>query len=110
MTAYTESATTYYAQQEGELSPYCYIKPASSEDVSRVVKALAILNLNETVCPFAARGAGHHTVVGIANIHSGITIDLGNINQTTISEDKAIAYVGSGSHWGSVYSTWYLRS
>lgn len=103
-TGYEESATTYFAQQEGELSPYCYIKPTCSEDVSSAVRALAGLNIEETVCPFAVRGAGHHTVVGTANIHRGITIDLGNINQTTISADKNTVYVGSGARWGSVYS------
>jgi FAD/FMN-containing dehydrogenase len=44
-------------------------------------------------------------VVGIANIHNGITIDLGNINQTTLNSDKSVASVGSGARWGSVYST-----
>jgi FAD/FMN-containing dehydrogenase len=104
-TSYQESATTYFAQQEGELSPFCYVKPENSEDVSNVVKTLALLNIEDIVCPFAVRGGGHHTVVGIANIHSGITIDLGNINQTTVSQDKTIAHVGSGARWGSVYST-----
>lgn len=104
-TVYENSAITYFAQQEGELSPSCYVKPTSSEDVSLAIKALASLNKIALVCPFAVRGGGHHTVIGIANIHGGITIDLGNINQTTVSTDKKIASVGSGARWGSVYST-----
>ena len=44
-------------------------------------------------------------MIGIANIHDGITIDLGNINQTILNSDKTIASVGSGARWGSVYST-----
>jgi FAD/FMN-containing dehydrogenase len=104
-TSYETSAVTYFAQQEGELSPYCYVKPESSGDVSNIVQALALLNIIDVICPFAVRGAGHHTVVGIANIHAGITIDLGNMNQTTVSQDKSTASVGSGARWGSVYST-----
>jgi FAD/FMN-containing dehydrogenase len=105
-TLYNESSTSYFAQQEGELSPYCYVKPASREDVSIIVKTLFQLNSDHTpVCPFAVRGGGHHTVIGIANIHDGITIDLGSINQTILSSDKTIASVGSGARWGSVYST-----
>jgi FAD/FMN-containing dehydrogenase len=70
------------------------------------VKTLALLNIgrySSPVCPFAVRGGGHHTVVGIANIHNGITIDLGNINQTTLNSAKTVASVGSGARWGSVY-------
>lgn len=44
-------------------------------------------------------------MVGIANIHNGITIDLGNINQTTLNSNKSIASVGAGARWGSVYDT-----
>ncbi|KAF7854228.1 hypothetical protein EAF04_010525 [Stromatinia cepivora] len=104
-TNYVESSVSYYAQQEGELFPHCFVKPASSEDVSKVVQTLVLLNAISTICPFAIRSGGHHTVVGIANIHSGITIDLRNINQTTINTDKTIAHVGTGARWGSVYST-----
>lgn len=103
---YNASSTSYFAQQEGELSPYCYVKPASSQDVSTIVKTLALLNAgrySSPVCPFALRGGGHHTVAGIANIHNGITIDLVNINKTTLNGDRTIASVGSGARWGSVY-------
>lgn len=105
---YNASATSYFAQQEGELAPYCYVKPASSQEVSNIVKTLSLLNVGRfhaPVCPFAVRGGGHHTVVGIANIHNGITIDLGNINQTAFSCNKSIVSVGSGARWGYVYDT-----
>ncbi|KAH8654974.1 hypothetical protein BGZ60DRAFT_519104 [Tricladium varicosporioides] len=102
---YQRSAVTYFAQQEGELTPSCYVKPASSQDVSSAIKTLRLLNLIDDACPFAVRGGGHHTVVGIANIDSGITIDLGNMNKTTLSSDNSLAYVGAGARWGSVYST-----
>jgi FAD/FMN-containing dehydrogenase len=102
---YEESASTYFAQQQGELSPYCYVKPTSAHDVSNVVKALGLLNYKKAICPFSVRGGGHHTVKGISNIDSGVAIDLGYINTTTLSSDKSIAHVGSGSRWGPVYST-----
>ena len=103
-TGYNASATTYFAQQEGALSPYCYVKPTRAQDVSDAVVALRAVNAVAT-CPFAVRGAGHHTVPGIANINSGVTIDLGYINSTTLSSNKSLAYVGSGARWGSVYAT-----
>lgn len=100
-----DSSTSYYAQQEGELSPSCFVKPACKEDVSKIVQSIASLNAIDIKCPFAVRSGGHHTAVGSANIHSGITIELGNLNQTTISEDKTVATIGIGARWDSVYST-----
>lgn len=67
------------------------------------MKTLARLNAGDDICPFAVRSGGHHTVVGIANIHTGVTIDLGNMNKTVVSEDKSIASVDSGARWHSVY-------
>ncbi|ESZ95986.1 putative oxidoreductase, FAD-binding [Sclerotinia borealis F-4128] len=106
-TIYEDSAMTYFAQQEGELSPYCYVKPECSQDVANSVHTLARLNGKEIVpvCPFAVRSGGHHTVIGIANIHNGITIDLRNLNKTTVSRDKKTAFVEPGARSGSVYET-----
>lgn len=104
-TGYEESASTYFAAQQGELTPYCYVKPTSAREVSDVVKALELLNYKKPICPFSVRSGGHHTVVGISNIDAGVAIDLGYINTTTLSSDKSIAYVGSGARWGPVYST-----
>jgi len=43
---------------------------------------------------------------GSANIDEpGVTIDLGFLNTTTLSEDKQVAHVGPGSRWGPVYDT-----
>jgi len=61
------------------------------------------VNIKDTVCPFAVKGGGHHTVIGISNIDNGLTIDLGNMNQTTWNNDKSIGYVGAGARWGAVY-------
>jgi FAD/FMN-containing dehydrogenase len=69
------------------------------------VKALNLLNILENICPFAVRSGGHHTVVGIANIRLGVTIDLGNLNETTVSKDKSLIGVGAGARWKSVYAT-----
>ena len=40
---------------------------------------------------------------GAANIQDGVTIDLGLMNDVTVSRDKAIASVGSGARWQDVY-------
>ena len=47
----------------------------------------------------------HTPFVGAANIDNGVTIDLSQLNQVTVSPDRATVTVGSGSRWGDVYST-----
>jgi FAD/FMN-containing dehydrogenase len=43
---------------------------------------------------------------GSANINGpGVTIDLGLMNATTVSNDKNVAHVQPGARWGSVYDT-----
>ena len=40
---------------------------------------------------------------GAANIQDGVTIDLGLMNDVTVSRDNAITSVGSGARWQDVY-------
>lgn len=55
-------------------------------------------------CKFAIRGAGHMANPGFSGIGSdGIVIDLKNLDQITLSEDKSIASVGSAARWDNVY-------
>ncbi|KAI9644741.1 hypothetical protein NHQ30_006768 [Ciborinia camelliae] len=72
---------------------------------------LVLSNAINNICPFAVRSGRHHNIVGIANIHRGITIDLRNITQTTTRPDKRlyIVHVVIGASWGSVYSTLGLK-
>ena len=41
---------------------------------------------------------------GASNIQNGLTIDLANLNQIQLSQDRTLAYVGAGNRWGDVYS------
>ena len=41
---------------------------------------------------------------GASNIQGGLTIDLGNLNQIQISQDKTLTRVGAGNRWIDVYS------
>lgn len=59
--------------------------------------------LVEKQCEFAVKSGGHGSFVGTSNIDSGVTIDLVNINQTVVSEDKTQVSIGIGAKWGGVY-------
>ncbi|KAK7443481.1 hypothetical protein VKT23_015655 [Stygiomarasmius scandens] len=91
----------YFSAQESDLSPSCRVNPTTAEEVSQILSTTTQLG-----CKFAVRSGGHMPWGGSANIDEpGVTIDLGFLNTTTLSEDKQVAHVGPGSRWGPVYDT-----
>ncbi|KAI9821262.1 MAG: hypothetical protein M1827_003998 [Pycnora praestabilis] len=75
------------------------MNPDSAQDVATAVKILS-QNAN---CQFAIRGGGHTPWAGASSIDDGITIDLGNLNNITLSTNGTIAQVGGGAKWVDVY-------
>lgn len=69
--------------------------------------SLAVLILRVTQCKFAVKSGGHAAFAGASNIDNGVTIDLINLNQLTLSSDKTQASVGPGNVWYDVYN--YLQ-
>ena len=67
--------------------------------MAQIVKLLA-----DDSCPFAVRSGGHGLVVGASNIETGVTVDLGRLNQVTLSADKTYASIGPGARWADVYA------
>ena len=47
----------------------------------------------------------HTPWAGAANLESGVTIDLKNLQQITVSPDRTTAEIGPGNQWGDVYKT-----
>jgi FAD/FMN-containing dehydrogenase len=45
----------------------------------------------------------HGTWSGIANQPGGVTIDLSNLKEVTISKDKTTVRIGPGNRWADVY-------
>ena len=41
---------------------------------------------------------------GASNIQGGLTIDLANLNQIQVSQDKTLTHIGAGNRWVNVYS------
>ena len=52
---------------------------------------------------FAIRGGGHMWWAGAANIQDGVTIDLSELNEVGVSQDRTITSVGGGARWEDVY-------
>ena len=40
---------------------------------------------------------------GASNIQGGLTIDLANLNQIRVSQDRTLTHVGTGNRWVDVY-------
>lgn len=55
-------------------------------------------------CPFAVKSGGHAAFSGASNIAGGITVDLAELNQITLSDDKSVASIGPGNTWYDVYA------
>ena len=60
--------------------------------------------LEDQECQFAVKSGGHGMFTGASNIQQGITIDLLNLNQITVSSDKTQVSVGAGNRWYDVYT------
>ncbi|KAI1264037.1 hypothetical protein F5Y18DRAFT_94427 [Xylariaceae sp. FL1019] len=97
--AYAKRIDSYFCNS-AKLNPACIFQPKSALQVATAVKALAASKQK-----FAIRSGGHMNWTGCNNIgDTGITIDLGLLNQTQFDGVTETAEIGSGARWGEVYS------
>ena len=89
-----------YFNVPSALPPNCFIQPKKTQQISRIVSILS-----QAKCKFAVKGGSHMLYVGANGIRNGVTIDLRQMRQTTLSADHTTASVEPGSKWGEVYST-----
>jgi FAD/FMN-containing dehydrogenase len=102
---YKSTKWTYWVAREQELNPGCFVKPASAQEVSTVIKILREPeHLTDEACKFAVRGGGHMTWAGAANIGGGVTIDMTGMKEVNIATDKKKVSVGAGNRWLDVYN------
>jgi FAD binding domain len=88
------------------LAPSCVILPESTNDVSLAVKTLvAGADGNATACQFAIKSGGHNPNPGANNMNGGIVLDLGHLNDTSISADRRTVRLGAGATWLHAYDT-----
>ncbi|KAI9050368.1 hypothetical protein LZ554_005534 [Drepanopeziza brunnea f. sp. 'monogermtubi'] len=96
-TVYVEESK-YWSIQQASALPICRFSPQSPLGVS-----LAVLTVRVTKCHFAVKSGGHAAFTGASNINGGLTIDLVNLNQITLSADRKEVAVGPGNLWIDVY-------
>ena len=95
---YEHTQTSYWALQQSELRPSCRFLALSSRNI---LDALSIIIKHNTT--LAIVSGGHSSNPGGSNIDSGVTIDLGLLNEVTLTGDGSEVWIGPGARWGDVY-------
>ncbi|KAH7160434.1 hypothetical protein B0J13DRAFT_617198 [Dactylonectria estremocensis] len=88
----SDSNFTIWDQKQLETVYVCRVEPASADEVSNVLRVLV-----DNWCRFAVKCGGHSRFPDDAVTVGGVTIDLGLINNTAVSEDRTTARIGGGS-------------
>ncbi|EUC50339.1 hypothetical protein COCMIDRAFT_1060 [Bipolaris oryzae ATCC 44560] len=96
--AYDAFTSGYWSVQAAFVDPACVAKPSIAQDLS-----ILVLMSRLTQCPFAVKGGGHTAFPGASSIQDGITINMEDMNEITLSSDQKTAFIGPGNRWGSVY-------
>ncbi|KAI1390253.1 FAD-binding domain-containing protein [Hypoxylon trugodes] len=97
--AYEARRTSYWSLTP-QLSPWAFVQPRNTEEVSKAVKAL----VGTPGCNFAIRSGGHMSWVGAGNnIESGVTIDFGLMTGISYDSNTGLASLQPGSRWRDVY-------
>ena len=89
----------YWSQQQANTRPFCRFSPKNAKGISA-----AILEVQETQCPFAVKSGGHAAFKGGSNIQGGLTIDLINLDAIKVSSDQTVTHTGPGNRWEDVYT------
>ncbi|KAI9692251.1 MAG: hypothetical protein M1822_006481 [Bathelium mastoideum] len=85
------------------LHPWCLVQPQTTTEVSTAMTALLGVNDGAGDWWIAVRAGGHNNG-RTNNVDNGVTIDLGNLNQTTYDNGTNLASLGPGGKWKDVYA------
>lgn len=94
---------SYFSAFENEVKPSCIVKPATVEQVQRLVHVLRPYALAGSI-RIAIRGEGHTPFAGSANVQDGITIDMRRVKGIKLREDKEAVEIAVGETWATVYA------
>ncbi|KAJ8071879.1 hypothetical protein OCU04_002187 [Sclerotinia nivalis] len=83
---------TIWDQKQQQTVYVCRVQPTSAEEVSQVLQVLV-----ENWCRFAVKCGGHSRFPDDSVSVGGVTIDLGLMSSTVVSDDRTSARVGGGA-------------
>ncbi|KAK7424496.1 hypothetical protein QQX98_000461 [Neonectria punicea] len=88
----SDDSFTIWDQKQLETRYVCRVEPASADEVSKVLQVLV-----NNWCRFAVKCGGHSRFPDDSVSVGGVTVDLGLINNTVVSDDRTTARIGGGS-------------
>ncbi|KAK2604022.1 hypothetical protein N8I77_006983 [Diaporthe amygdali] len=83
---------TIWDQKQLETVYACRVEPASADEVSKALQVLV-----NSWCKFAVKCGGHSRYPDDSVSIGGVTIDLGLMNATIVSDERTTARVGGGA-------------
>ena len=113
--AFWQLLDSYWAQQECQVVPCCFVKPRDLPELCAAVRIIkreydepqrrGYARLRHSL--FAIRSGGHSPVPRAASIKGGVVIDLGCFNEVTVvnRNGEQVAIMGSGAKWMDVSTT-----
>ncbi|KAI6084501.1 FAD-binding domain-containing protein [Hypoxylon rubiginosum] len=90
---------TIWDQKQLQTVYVCRVEPESASEVSNIVQVLV-----DNWCRFAVKCGGHSRYPDDSVSVGGVTIDLGLINSTVVSDDRTTAIVGGGALTRQVFA------
>lgn len=103
--AFKHSMAYYFAEQEREVVPACFVRPNSVQQLSQAIATIKHEYIEQGAQNqgiFAIRGGGHSIVSGAASLKGGVVIDLGLFCDVIPSGDRSSVMIGAGSKWRHV--------
>lgn len=92
--SYYDQRQSYWANQQRDLSPACFVLPTNSDEVAKALKTLS-----QSQCRFALRSGGHSPNQGFNNMQAGVTFDLSELSGVTVGADRSFVNIKPGSRW-----------
>ncbi|KAF2668645.1 FAD-binding domain-containing protein [Microthyrium microscopicum] len=108
--AFNRQLSFFWALQNRDIQPSCFVQPNSTQDVSTIMKTISAANIGTGKCPFAIRSGGHSPIPTANNIADGVTIDLSGLNQINLWSDESVVRVGPGNRWGDIFAKLDLKN
>ncbi|KAH0429564.1 FAD binding domain-containing protein [Colletotrichum camelliae] len=90
---------TIWDQKQLETAYVCRVQPTSTDEVSKILKALV-----DSWCKFAVKCGGHSRNPDDSVSTGGVTIDLDLMSTITVSDDRKTASIGGGSVTRQIYA------
>ncbi|PWY98141.1 FAD-binding domain-containing protein [Testicularia cyperi] len=97
--AYTQSQYGGWNPLNNKLQPSCIVQPATTEDVSKAMKAIFRNKSN-----YAVRSGGHTGMDGWDSVQGGVLIDFAKMTDFSYDARSKSVSLQPGLRWGDVYN------